>query len=53
LLAVQRDEFLKLTRKHPQIAAKILWTFTLNLADRLRELSTDVVLQAENSISSI
>jgi len=49
LLAVQRDEFLTLIRKNPQIAAKILWTFTLNLADRLRSLSADVVTQTEQA----
>ena len=43
MLTIQREDFLTLTRGHPTIAAKILWAFTLNLADRLRDLSYDYV----------
>jgi protein phosphatase len=43
MLTIQREDFLALTRAHPTIATKILWAFTLNLADRLRDLSCEYV----------
>ncbi|MFT7625851.1 MAG: hypothetical protein ACI9WU_005042, partial [Myxococcota bacterium] len=47
LLSIKRDDFRSLTRKEPVIASKLLWCFVLNMAGRLRDLSSSYVRAKE------
>ncbi len=43
LLTIKRNDFRALTRTDPVIASKLLWCFVLNMAGRLRDLSSSYV----------
>lgn len=43
LLSITRNDFRALTRTEPVIASKLLWCFVLNMAGRLRDLSSSYV----------
>lgn len=48
LLTIKRDDFRTLTRTDPVIASKLLWCFVLNMAGRLRDLSSSYVRAKES-----
>jgi len=43
VLTFRREDFAQLGREEPQISAKVLWSCALNLSDRIRDLSANVV----------
>jgi serine/threonine protein phosphatase PrpC len=43
VLTFRREDFAQLGREEPQISAKVLWACALNLSDRIRDLSANVV----------
>ena len=43
VLTFGREDFAQLGREEPQISAKVLWSCALNLSDRIRDLSANVV----------
>ena len=43
VLTFGREDFAQLGREEPQISAKVLWSCALNLSDRIRDLSKNVV----------
>lgn len=48
LLTINRDDFRSLTRTEPVVASKLLWCFVLNMAGRLRDLSSSYVRAKES-----